>query len=99
MALDDATIQSIEQTTQKLRKVGKPQKQRDWLVVISVLTAVPNEGIEEFQRQGRIHGVDWLVRVTDVFLTEIAAGNTFRDQQGVLRLAKPSDGLKSLITS
>lgn len=99
MALDETTAQSIDETVRKLRKVGKPSTQRDWLTIISVITAVSNEAIEEFQRQGRIHGVDWLVRVTDVFLTEIAGGNTYRDEAQVLRLAKPSDKLKSIMTA
>lgn len=92
-ALGDAMQQSIEMTVRRLRKVGSPTERKDWLVILSTLIPLPNEAIEEFQRQGRIHGVDWLVRVAGAFLTEIAAGNTYRDPQGVLRLVKPpSDG-------
>jgi hypothetical protein len=81
-------VQSIETSVRQFRKVGTPSTQKDWLTVISALIPLPNEAIEEFLRQARIHGVDWLVRTADALLSEVAVGNTYRDEANVLRLRK-----------
>lgn len=86
MALSDETCASIEKTVERFRKVGTPSTRKDYLVIIGSLISVSNEAIEEFMRQGRVHGVDWLVRIADALLSEVARGNTYRDGQGVLRL-------------
>lgn len=79
----------IEVTIQKCKKCGTPAKREDWLAVISMLIPKPNEELEEYLRQARMYGIEWLIQACGALLDEYGKGNTYRDEEGVLRLTKP----------
>lgn len=76
----------IEKMVMNFRGCGRPTTRENWRAVVTMLLPCSDEALDEFARQGRMLGVEWITRVAEALRAELSAGRAFRDRDGAIRL-------------